>query len=149
MQAWVAQHAAVLFPVYFVGMWLLVSAISSYTSGWSLLAGRYRLTSIYLGRRWPWQSGQMRWCTNYGNCLTLGCDEMGLYLAVMPLLRFHHPPLLVPWTDVSVSYKRRLFWDFVRLGLGRDPEIPLLLRPKIAEKLKQAAAGHWPAETLG
>src|SRR5437762_11860601 len=49
----------------------------------------------------------------------VGCSPE-LYLATMPLFRFRHPPLLVPWNEVSIAQRRILFFRFVRLGLGHE-----------------------------
>jgi hypothetical protein len=79
-----------------VALWVLVSAVISYIGGWNTLAKRFRFRMPFLGEKWGGQSGRMRWIAGYGNCLTLGCNPQGLYLAIMPLFRFRHPPLLIP-----------------------------------------------------
>jgi hypothetical protein len=40
---------------------------------------------------------------SYRGVLTLASDTDALYLAIMPLFRFLHPPLRVPWGQVRVS----------------------------------------------
>ena len=74
----------------------------------------------------------------YGNCLTLGCNPQGLYLAIMPLFRFRHPPLLIPWDEIKISRTRILFFRYVRFELGRELDIPLYLRPRLADRLQRA-----------
>jgi hypothetical protein len=95
------------------------------------------------------QSGQMRWLTNYNNCLTLGSNDAGLYLSILLLFRFRHPPLLIPWNEISVSRRRIFFFHYMRLSLGRELGIPLWLRPQTAAKLRWAAGSHWPVEDVG
>jgi hypothetical protein len=117
MQHWLDQHNSALwfiFPAYFVALWLLVSAVISLIGGWTKLAGAFRLGEPFVGQQWKGQSGQMRWIAGYGNCLTVGCNTEGLYLATMPLFRFRHPPLLVPWSEISIS--QRKFCSFVLSG---------------------------------
>jgi hypothetical protein len=46
----------------------------------------------------------------------------------MPLFRFRHPPLLIPWEEIAISRRQILFLSFVRFGLGREPDIPLYVR---------------------
>jgi hypothetical protein len=125
MQPWISQHFWVVFPVFFVVLWCAVMAIVSYVGGWTILARQYRYSSEFVGERWRMQSAQMRWWMNYNNCLTLGSNETGLYLSIMPLFRFCHPPLLIPWAEISVSRQCRFFLDYVRLCLGREVGIPL------------------------
>ena len=86
--------------------------------------------------------------SGYGNCLTLRCNPKELYLAMMPLFRFKHPPLLIPWEEIAVSQRQILFLKFVRFGLGRELDIPLYLRPKLADKLRRAARDRWPFEPV-
>lgn len=91
----------------------------------------------------------MRWIASYGRCLTLGSGPSGLYLATMPLFRFRHPSLLIPWTDIEVKRRKVFFFWYVRLGLGRELDIPLWLRAPVAEKLRIAAGNQWPIEQVG
>jgi len=152
MQTWIDQHPSalpVLFPIFFVGLWLFVCAIIGTISGWSTLADRFRFTGDFAGQRWWMQSGMMRFLCNYNNCLILGCDDTGLYLGILFLFRFMHPPLLIPWDQISVSRRKILFFDYVRFELGREERVPLWLRPYSAERIKNAAVIHWPVETIG
>jgi|SRR6266568_2862029 len=151
MQNWLDQHHTALWfilPAYFLAIWLLVSAVISFIGGWTTLGKRFRLSKPFVGQRWTGQSGQMRWIAGYGRCLTIGCSPEGLYLSTMPLFRFRHPPLLVPWTEISIAQQRILFFRFVRFRLGQELGIPLYLRWKLADKLRRAAADRWPIEEL-
>jgi hypothetical protein len=151
MQNWLDQHPAALwliFPAYFLALWLVVSAIISYIGGWTTLAKRFRLKQPFAGTRWTGQSGQMRWIAGYSNILTVGSCPEGLYLATMPLFRFRHPQLLIPWAEIAVMRRRLLFFQSVRFGLGRELDIPLYVRPKLADKLRRAAGDRWPHEQV-
>ena len=151
MQNWLDQNQGALWiilPCYFVALWLLVSAVISYIGGWTTLAKRFRFSAPFPGEKWRGQSGQMRWIAGYGNCLTLGCNRQGLYLAISPLFRFRHPPLLIPWDEIKISRTKILFFRFVRFGLGRELDVPLYLRARLADKLKRAAENHWPVEPI-
>jgi hypothetical protein len=150
MQSWIDHHPNVLpilFPAFFVGMCLLVCAITSTFSGWSALTERFRIDGTFPGQRWRKQSGVMRGQT-YGG-LTLGCNENGLYLGVHFTFRFMHPPLLIPWDQITVSRRKIFFFDFVRFELGREERVPLWIRAYRVEKIKDAAGEHWPVETIG
>ena len=151
MQNWLDQHQGAIWiiaPCYAITLWLFVSAGISYIGGWNTLAKRFWFRTPFLGEKWRGQSGQMRWIAGYGNCLTLGCDDQGLYLAIMPLFRFRHPPLLIPWDEIKISRTRILFFRYVRFGLGRELDIPLYLRAQLADKLRSAAGDQWPIEEV-
>ena len=82
---------AAIFPIYFLCLWLLVGATTSFIGGWFSLAKVYRTRVPFIGAKWRRQSGQMRWLANYNRVLTLGASPQGLYLACMFLLRFINP----------------------------------------------------------
>ena len=138
----------IIFPIYFASLWLLILVILSYTSGWRALAKLYRLESSFDGAVWRWQSGEMRW-TNFNHCLKVGASASGLYLALIPPFSFRTPPLLIPWNEVAVSRGRRFFLRMVRIDLGHELKIALWISPKLADRLQQAAVGHWPVESIG
>lgn len=151
MQNWLDQHYSALWiiiPFYALALWLFVSALISYIGGWTTLAKRFRLRVPFTGERWLGQSGQMRWIAGYGNCLTVGCNHQGLYLAMMPLFRFRHPPLLVPWDEITITRRRILFFRMVRFGLGRELDIPIYLRARLADRMKCSTRDRWPIEPV-
>ena len=133
-----------IFLVAFVGLWLFVITILSYVSGWAALARQYQFSGTFEGQTWKWQSGVMRG-TNFNNCLTIGSSFRGLYLAVIAPLRFRSPSLLVPWSEITVSTRKRFLVEYVCLELGRELKIPFSIRPRLAETLQRAAGSSWPA----
>ncbi len=62
----------------------------------------------------------MRWIAGYRNCLTVGCNHEGLYLATMPPFQFRHPPLLIPWDEITVTRRQIVFFQSVRLRDGQN-----------------------------
>ena len=136
----------VIFPVYFLTLWLLVSATISLVGGWFSLAKVYRLRVPFNGAKWGMQRAQMRWWVNYKNVLTIGVSQEGLYLAVVSLFRFMHPPLLVPWSEVRVRRSKGWFFEYVTFTIGHELTIPLRIRGNLAVKLQSAAGNHWPVE---
>jgi len=135
-----------VFPLFFIFLWWVILTILSYVSGWASLAERYRVERGFTGVVWNWQSGEMR-RVNFQHSLRFGADPTDLYLAMMPPFHFRTPPLLIPWNDVAVSRGKRFFFRKVRLELGRELRIPLWIWPSLADRLQQAAVGHWPVET--
>lgn len=79
----------------------------------------------------------MRWLANYRNCLRLGANQDGLYLAVLFLFRFMHPPLFVPWSEIKITRKRGLFGEYVTLTMGRDAGIPATPQQCIRKPVKR------------
>jgi hypothetical protein len=149
VQRFIDHHPALfaaIFPVYFITLWFLVAIIISYTGGWRSLSKTYRTQVPFNGAKWRGQSGQMRRLTNYNGVLTLGASQEGLYLACMFLFRFMHPPLLIPWSEIKVRRKKGWVFDYVIFTLGRELAIPLRIRAKLAERLRESAGICWPLE---
>ncbi len=91
----------------------------------------------------------MRWLVGYGNCLTVGANSDGLYLGILFLFRFMHPPLFIPWREVSIRTKRIwILGERVTLTLGREVAIPLTIRGRLIGELKAAAGNGWPLEAI-
>ncbi len=150
LQRFITEHPllfwAVIFPAYFISLWLLVSTVISLIGGWFSLSKIYRARGQFLGTQLRRQSGQMRWLAKYGGVLTLGTNQEGLYLANMFLFRFMHPPLLIPWEQVRIRRGKFWFFEYVTFILGRELAIPLQLRSKLADQLRSMAGDRWPTE---
>lgn len=123
------------FPAVFVLFWLVISLVISRIGGWSALAKRYRLEDSFDGERMRFRSGQMRYAMSYNNCLTIGADRRGLYLAVFFFFRPGHPPLFIPWSEIAVTQKQRYFMNAMELTFSRVPGVYLRLSSATAEKI--------------
>jgi len=116
----------------------------SHVGGWASLADTYRITEPFSGRKWKFQCGQLRYWTQYNNCLIVGADPRGLYLSILWPLRIAHPPLFIPWRDISRSSGKFLWAKYVELRLGREGAIPFRISYPLAQKLEDAAGTGWP-----
>ncbi len=130
--------------------WMVIFTVLSHASGWAALAGQYRSQETFTGTCWSFQRGQMRWMTGYNNCLNVGGDPRGLYLAIsFPfVVIIRHPPLFIPWRDISYVYKKVLWTRYVELRLGPGLKIPFRISQALAEKLRAAAGSSWPIEAI-
>ncbi len=143
MLAWTEHYLALATPMCFIVLWLVICSLASYFSGWSALARKYRLKATFPAQQQAMQNGHLgRFRLDYSRCLRLSADEIGLYLAAMPWLRFRHPALLIPWNEITVGSGRVNLRRKVLLALGRDPQVALLISPKLAESLRQAAGSR-------
>ena len=84
----------------FVAFWMLVGGLLSLLGGWWRLAARYRAAPGGSRADRRLESGYVGW-VRYRNLLSVGVGPDGLFLAVLPMLRFLHPPLRIPWTEVK------------------------------------------------
>jgi len=131
----------ILFAVFFSVICFLIS----FLTGWHELAGEYPLSGAFNGQRWRFRSANMRWGTHYGNCLTFGADQAGLFVSVVFPFRCGHPPLSIPWSEISVRQTRYFFnSERAEFRFRRAPSIPLYVSPALAEDLRAAAGSAWP-----
>ena len=118
--------------LFLVAGWCGISVLMSFLSGWWELSRNYRSTTIFDGTRFRFQSASMRLGTSYGNCVNLGVNQNGLYLSVLFLFRLGHPPLFIPWPDVSTTKKRFLFFfKQVELRFGKYPSIRFVISQRL------------------
>ena len=123
------------FPFIFVGAWIGISLLLSWIGGWRALGERYRATQRFTGARFWMKSAGMRWGVGYRSSVNLGADSSGLFLSVFPLFRVGHPPLFIPWSDISFSRERGWLLGGVRLQFRGVPGVSLLIPTKLATKI--------------
>ncbi len=148
LQRFIGQYPLLYAAMFPVALWFLISALLSITSGWFSLSKLYRTEVPFEGAKWRGQSGRMRWLANYNNVLTLGANREGLFVACMLLFRFMHPPLLIPWKEIKVRRSKDWFFEYVTFTMGHELAIPLRIRAKVAERLKDQAGDYWPIEEM-
>jgi hypothetical protein len=145
---WLFNHPPFFF-VFFAIMWISILYLLAIVSGWNALSRRFRLQGRFYGESWPFRSARMRFYVHFGNCLTVGADKSGLYLAVFPIFRPGLPPLLIPWSEVVViSGETGLIFKKRELRLGREESIPLRISSSLVETLRQWAGEAWPPESV-
>jgi hypothetical protein len=78
----------------------------------------------------------MRYGGHYSNVILLDGRTAGLVLSVRRPFRLAHPPLLIPWTQVTSEWMKVLWMiPAVRLELGSDARIPLTFYNSEAREL--------------
>lgn len=117
-----------LFPLFFVGMWLVATSVLAFFAGWPTLQqlfpdrdeqpiDRLRMQSGSLGKGSLWNPwGNVR----YGGCLRFDVCRSGLRVAVWKIFGPFVGPFFVPWPEITVTEWRFLFFRMYRLSLGRS-----------------------------
>ena len=143
MPNWIETTAFVLFPLYFVGIWLLVGAVLAWMSGWSMLAERYTASTRPFGTPMTGQVTKIG-SVSEGNVTRIIVAEEGLFLEAMLLFRFKRPALLIPWQMIgSVRQHKVLWWTFFDLELAGVTSI------RIKRKGYEALKMHVPLPQIG
>jgi hypothetical protein len=132
----------------FAALWIGVSSLVSYLSGWVSLAQRYRATGeasgipVRVGVARLGRSGIGR----FRNVLTVWVGAGGLRLHLLFLFGINSRDLFVPWPDISVSRGRHFFADYVEFRFRGAPDIPLRIFGLAADQVRAAAGPHWPED---
>ncbi len=126
-------------------MWII-----SRTSGWSLLARRFRADEPFCGETWGWQSARFRgWCS-YNNCLNVGANPESLYLSIMLPFRLIQPSLLIPWRGIEVEKGKMFFglYDTAQFRIGTEERVTVRIYGKLVDRVRLAAGPGWPLYQL-
>jgi hypothetical protein len=115
--------------------WCALSLLISRISGWRRISRHYRSTGTPQGVKLRFQSLGGRYATSYTGCINVVLTRQGLHLSVLFLFRVGHPPLSIPWTDISASEKRSPLFRGYILRLARCPDLPLLVTQRLAKRI--------------
>ena len=141
-----------LFPLFFVGMWLFVTTLLAFVSGWRALARRYRATTAAVPWTVPWGSGYLNWFglpIGYGSCLNVGVSPRGVVMKPMLLFAVASPRLEIPWEEMGEIRSYRLFGLFRRFTfMTADPRVKITLVGRAATALDQAFMAHNPGRAV-
>jgi hypothetical protein len=140
---WQQLFLFILPALLFIAVSLLISVIG----GWRSLASAYLLSDPFPAGRWWFQSARMRFGLAYNGCLIVGADQRGLYISIFFLFRIGHPPLFIPWQDVSISFGRSKWFGGVTLRFKNEPQVPFRISETLAKRLRAVAGSAWTPET--
>jgi hypothetical protein len=112
--------------------WVATSVLLSHVGGWAILGRQYSYSEEFVGGRWMFRSGQMRYLVGYNHCLTIGANREGLYISLVVPFLLGHPALFIPWREISVTRKRVLCFKQARLAQGREAPIPFQICERLA-----------------
>lgn len=129
------QNIPYLIPFFIIGMWLLVIYIISKT-GWSKLAVEYKTLDKFEGTKIMFASAGIG-KANYNNALIIKYNDEGLYLKPIALFSTFHPPLLIPWNEITeVNDKKIFFSTFKVLSIGKPLITTIVLKPSTYAKFE-------------
>jgi|SRR5579862_3687430 len=140
-----AQNPALL-TLIIVGLCLASFFLTSFLSGWFGLARKYRANQSFEGERWNFQSAKFIFVFGYTYLLTIGASAEGLFLSVFFLFRVGHPPLFIPWQDISVRPTKFLWFQMYQFEFRQKPSVKVRLRESLGKKIQAAAGQSWPGD---
>jgi hypothetical protein len=128
----------VVFPLI-IGIFCFVSYLSSILTGWHQLSKRFLAQSEPYGTTlsagpFPYTVYTRYW-SHYSSVIRFTAADDALYLSVFFLLRVGHPPLRIPWTEITIGRTARFWRQFIILTLGNQERIPMRISERMARKL--------------
>lgn len=131
--ALIAAVFLVVIVIFAVGAWFLAPIIAQHfkgaAGGWSRLSEVYATTRqlpTRLLRRQTIVLGQIL----YRNCVTVGFDDIGLYLAPgFPISIFEKRALFFPWSEFMRVEEGRLFWSKAAVLTLGEPVVGTITLP--------------------
>jgi hypothetical protein len=147
----VLSHAApiALLALFVLPFWISATIGLDRLSGWSELARVYRQSKSFRGRRWWFSSGEFKHTISCRDCLTVGAEPAGLYLAIIWPFGPLAPSLFIPWTETSVTIGTRFrFFPYVEFRFHQAPDVPLRVHRRLGRRIAQAAGDGWPGPAV-
>lgn len=127
---------------FLICVWFGMTYLIAHVGGWTELASVYGTSRPMPPIRTRGESAGMRAMINYRSCLRVAADEQGIYLVPSFQFRAFHPPLFIPWTDVTHGNDKFWFKRVVKFHFSRGPQIDLWIGPRP----RGTAAGLTPQE---
>ena len=144
MNAQLATPFIGFFVLGFPVLWLAVTTLLSYRSGWFDLMKAYPDQGEPVSARFPGQSGSLNG-VSLRRILTLSVGPTGLRLGMLRLFGPFNRDVCVPWPFIAVTRTRRpLVGKIALVALGQPAIAVLALPAELADELARAAPGHWP-----
>jgi hypothetical protein len=137
-------------PLAFAAVWCAVLSIIARVGGWSALADSYRADSTHDGPRKRFQSIAIERLraipVAVNNVAEVGVEGSHLRLAMFGPFRPFHPPLKIPFADISVHDRNGSLGRRVALSAARQPAIRIVIAYSLAEWISERSGGLLKAE---
>ncbi len=139
----------------FVGLFLVlffvvIPFVIARVGGWAALAAEYRLVGQFEGKRWRFQDVTLRGWFGYSGGVAVGVNAEGLYLNTIFIVS--HPPLFIPWVDLSVARREVKFLGFrigmVEFAAARVPNVRIALKESLLNTIAKAGVGAVPTHAV-
>jgi hypothetical protein len=148
VQTNIPEHFAVVFPIFFASLWIVISVVLARMSGWHRLVERFPDRAALPQQRLRFQSGSMGPGVNMNGILMLDVCQNGLRVGILRIFGLFSKPFFVPWQAIRVTRTKRWLMPVALLEFGNPKVGELMIRPRLAERLASAADGNWPEETI-
>src|SRR4051794_6773901 len=103
------QQFMTVFPFFFVGLWLFVTTVLGFLSGWFDLQRHYPKGDEPALLTLRWRSGSMGMGVSLSGILTLSACSSGLRIGIFRLFGLFQRPFFVPWDEIEAEQTTLFF----------------------------------------
>jgi hypothetical protein len=123
-----------------------VTGMIAIFGGWRHLAWSFPSVPIVDGERYARQSVSLSLFGSYSRSVHVTLTEKGVHMAPMILLRLFHPPILIPWANVTACERCDfLFIQRTRIAVGRPADCKVDISGRVAPAIELA----WRSRNTG
>ncbi len=133
------------FLIFFAVMWLAVSIVLGFVSGWYALMKDYPNRPEESLRTFAWQSGTMNFVGMH-SILNLSVCPSGLRVGMVRIFGIFCRDFFVPWNAISVGRKDRALWKVAKISFGQPAVGSLTIPSEVADRIARAAGRLWPEQ---
>jgi hypothetical protein len=124
----------------FVAAWLcFICFLISVGTGWHRLSKRFPAQSEPYGQTKSagpfFYTVYMRFWGHYSSIIRMTAADDALYLSVLLPFRLGHPPLCIPWSEITFGKDTFLWKSYIVLTLGNVERIPMRISERMARNL--------------
>jgi len=134
----------VLFPIFFLGIWLFAGSMLSLLAGWFSLQQAFPNRAEQPKFQMSWQSGMMGLFVSMSRILTFSVCDSGLRIQVSRIFLPFCRAIFIPWESMTITRREILFLKFAKLYFGKPTIGTLYIRSETADMLARAANESWP-----
>jgi hypothetical protein len=129
-----------IFPIFFISMWLGITLLLAYASGWKKLAQTYSYQNEIISQKKNFQWVNLQG-VDYRHCVTIGGNDKGLYLSLFFLFSFGSPSLFIPWGQIKITKKKYFWFPVLEMNVG---ETRIMILQSLETFLREISAGALP-----
>ena len=127
-------------------VWPFVTGMIAIFGGWRHLAWSFPSVLIVKGERYARQSVSLSLFGSYSSAIHVTLTETGVHMVPMILARLLHPPILIPWANVTACERCDfLFIERTRISVGRPADRKIDISGRVAPAIELA----WRSRNTG
>ncbi|MDH3383563.1 MAG: hypothetical protein OEM42_05830 [Deltaproteobacteria bacterium] len=138
-------------PFAAMAMLVCISGVLSLWSGWQRIARKFPYREIPDSRRYAFvrmSLGSGLYPVGYGGVVFVRLSPHGIGLSVIFLIRFFHPPIFIPWSEVARCAREMVRGTHVTILSLRGEASEFAFYGKLGESINQTYLSGKSAKTI-